>query len=169
MPAARSGPKVAKLTSKLRDDLCEKLKQGQTIEGATGLVGIHRSTFYDWLERGHAARAFREQGKAVPRNELAYLHFVDAVELARNHGEGWLHEKALEAIANPKEGGRWQGYVTLLERTRPDRWRRRASSEYAPKVADAPPSVFTFDPQKLSNDELRQLEVLLEKAQPREE
>jgi hypothetical protein len=154
-----------KMTVKLVDELCDLFRKGITIEGATGIVGIHKSTYFDWRERGNAARALREQGKPVPRHELPYLHFVDKVDLARNYGEGWLQQQLLEAIADPKTRGQWQGYMTMLERTRPDRFRRRAAAEY---IAQKPqtPAEFTFDPQKLSNDELDSLQVLLEKARP---
>lgn len=158
-----------KFTPQTRAAICDRLRKGLTVEGATGLAGIHRDTYYGWLEKGNAARALRDQGKPVPRRELPFLHFADDVDLARAHGEGFLTERALEAIANPKDFGRWQGYVTLLERTRPDRWRRRASTEYAAVKADTGRAEFTFDPTKLTNDELEELRGLLTKAAPRED
>jgi hypothetical protein len=158
----------SKLTPQLSAKLCHYLERGHTIEGATGMVGIHRDTYYGWIEHGHAARVLRAQGRPVPRAELPYLAFTDAAELARNYGEGWLFEQMLEAAeggAKDKHLKRWQAYMTALERTRSDRWRRRAAAEFVAQK-DAAPAMFTFDPEKLSTDELAELGVLLAKAAP---
>lgn len=158
----------SKLTPTLQKALCGYLERGHTIEGATGLVGIHRDTYFSWMDRGNSARTLRDQGKPVPRLELPYMTFADAVGLARNHGEGWLTEQVLEAAeggAKDKHLKRWQAYMTMLERTRSDRWRRRAAAEFVAQK-DAAPAMFTFDPEKLSTDELAELGVLLAKAAP---
>lgn len=153
---------AARLTPQLTAKLCGYFERGHTIEGGAGLVGIHKTTFHRWMRRGEDARAVLEEGLDVTAEDRRYARFVDAVELARAHGEGWLHERALEAMANPKDFGRWQGYVTLLERTRPDRWRRRASSEYAEPHGAKPAR--QLDVTKLDRAERAQLRELLAKA-----
>lgn len=154
----------SKLDADLRERLCGYLGRGHTIEGATGLCGIHRDTYYGWLERGREARTLRLQGRPVPRAELPFLALLDAVELARNHGEGWLFEQMLDSDRTV-----WTKFATALERTRPDRWRRRSSTEYTTQPASATPIMFTFDPEKLNTDELDALRVLLAKAAPLED
>lgn len=153
-------PAVSRLTPKLRDELCEKLKRGHYKLAACSLVGIHRDTLLKWETRGRQARALREEGLAVPRRELPYLQLLEAIEFATDFGEGWLMEQALNAIENPKDA-RWQGYVTILERSRPDRWRRRASTEYAKPPEGRPGRGVDFE--KLSPQQRAALkEILLE-------
>lgn len=153
--------RAAKLTPKLIESLCEHLKQGQPQRAAAALVGIHRITLIRWMNRGRLARSQRDEGVPVKRSDAIYLTLLDEIEYALDYGEGWLMQQALEAIKDPK-AGRWQGYVTLLERTRPDGWRRRSSAEYAGEKGQPP--VKPIDVGNLDRTERAQLRALLEKA-----
>lgn len=171
MAARRRAGAPSKLTAALRDELARLLGRGHTINGACGLVGIHKSTYFDWIERGSIERMKLEKGTPLNHEERGYVLFADAVELARDHGEGWLFEQMLEAAegsASDKHLKRWQAYMTALERSRPDRWRRRAAAEFM-QERNAPPAMLTFDPEKLDTEELRQLQTLMAKAAPSEE
>lgn len=158
-------PPASKLTPTLVDELCTYLRRGHYVLSACAFVGINRATYYRWEGHGKDARALQTEGRPVPKALDAYLDFLDRVEIARDYGEAWLAEMTLKAAANPRDHGRWQAYMTMLERSRPDRWARklrdpRAGDDGKPKT---PPLI---DPSKLSDDELDTLEGLLEKAQP---
>lgn len=155
------GP-ATRLTPKLREELCDLLRRGHYKLAACAYVGIHKDTLNTWENRGKRARALREEGLPVPRTETPYLQLLTAVEHAIDYGEAWLMERALEAIGNPKDHGRWQGYVTILERSRPDRWRRRASAEYADGDKGKPRA--RLDVSKLTASDRAALRELLEKA-----
>lgn len=154
---------AAKLTPKLRVDLCELLRKGHYIHSACAHVGISRSTYKNWNARGLDARAMREEGHPVKRADLPYLEFVEATELARDYGEAWLVERTLEAAANPRDHGRWQAYMTILERSRPDRWARRSRDGGKDPV---PAAGGVLDVSKLEPAKRRQLRQLLAELAP---
>lgn len=152
----------AKLTPAVHKSIVSDIERGQYIVAACAKAGIHRDTFYAWIERGQLARADREAGKRIAKTEQPYLDFLEATELARDAGEAWLVDQLLDAAADPKGRGQWTAYMTLLERTRPDRFRRPQQVQ----PTGGSPATLTFDPKKLSADELDQLEQLLVKARP---
>lgn len=154
----------AKLTPALLERICWYLQRGHYKQDAAAMAGIHRDTLNTWEQRGRRARAERDEGVDPNPTEVVYIGLVDAVEFSLDYGEGWLMEQALDAMQNPRER-RWQGYVTILERSRPDRWRRRASSEYAEKEKTPRQRL---DVSKLSKAERAELRELLLKAQPDE-
>lgn len=115
--AAMTGRGKAKLTAKLRNELCDHLRTGMPIVFACARVGIHKTTYFKWVRRGEDARALVEEGHDVAADERAYAVFVDSVELARNFGGGWLYEQLLAAPANI-----WQKYSAAIERQFHDVW-----------------------------------------------
>lgn len=123
----RTGRFVSKLTPALTERLCEHLRRGHYIEPACAAVGIHRDTYRAWRDKGRDAEALRQEGRPVPATQQAYLDFLDATEDARAFGEHWLVEQALQAAEN--KSATWTAYVTILERSRPERWRRRGQLE----------------------------------------
>lgn len=153
------------ITPQQREQLCDLLKRGHYLESACSYVGIRKERHYDWLERASIARADKLQGKKLTAAQQTFIEYADAVEIARSYGEAWLVEQLLHAAADPKGKGQWTAYMTVLERTRPDRWRRPPSMPQGPSS----PATLTFDPQKLSADELDALEALLIKAKPGEQ
>jgi hypothetical protein len=120
----RWGGQNARLTDEVRDQICELLRRGHYLQSAAAHVGIGRRTLYGWLERGNEARVALDRDGSVAAAEPPYVEFADAVELARDFGEAFLLEQAQAAIRDPKNG-RWQGWLTILERSRPQRWQRR--------------------------------------------
>jgi len=161
MARAKTGRYVTTLTPKLADELEQLLRRGHYVTSACAFVGIHRDTFYGWQERGHAARVLRDQGRPVPVRERRFLVFVDRVEAARDYGEAWLVEQTLAAAQNPREHGRWQAYMTVLERSRPGRWARRPRLEHSGPDGKPIPLVHQLDLSKLDSDERDALKTLL--------
>lgn len=158
---ATAGPGKSKLTVPLIGALCVHLREGQPQRAAAGLVGIHRVTLIHWLNRGRQARSVRDEGVEVAQAELIYLRLLEEVELALDYGEGWLMQQAVQA-SQGKIKARATDFVMLLERTRPDQWRRRSSSEYVDRGKDAPAR--RVDVAKLDREEREQLSALLAKA-----
>ena len=170
-PQTEARPRPANqtiLTPELIAELCDHLARGHYVLSACAYVGISRKSFYTWESHGKDARALQTEGRKVPAAQQVYLDFLDAVELARDYGEAWLAEMCLRAAQNPKDHGRWQAYMTILERSRPDRWARwsRGKTPENPHQPKQPPLI---DPSKLTDDELDQLEGLLAKSQPEQE
>lgn len=98
-----------KLTSELQAEIVRVLRGGAYVEDACGYVGIHKGTFYDWMERGHAG-------------EELYADFTDAVEKARS--EAVIRNVA---IVQKAADDSWQAAAWWLERTRPDQYGRRTN------------------------------------------
>lgn len=156
------------LTSALIEELCDKLARGHYVLSAAAGVGVGRRSFYNWESKGKDARALATEGRAVPKAMLIYLEFVEAVELARDYGEFWLTEQVIESAAGKQAHlKKWQAFMTILERSRPDRWARwsRGKTPEDPQGGKPP----LIDPAKLTDEELDQLEGLLAKAQQSDE
>lgn len=123
-----TGRYQGKLTPTLRERLCEQLRRGHYVEPACAAVGIHRDSYTAWRERGRDALALREEGRPVPAALRPFLEFLEATEAARAYGEWWLVEQALEAAEAKRPT--WTAYITILERSRRERWRRPSSAEF---------------------------------------
>lgn len=90
-----------KLTEQLQTDLCEHLKIGNTIEAACVLVGICPETFYEWYNRGEAAR-----------NGI-YSEFSNTIKKAKSSVEDHHIRRIFQGEKN------WQASAWWLERTNP--------------------------------------------------
>lgn len=120
MPVPRRlGPKSA-LTAKLLDELCGHLETGMPVVFACARVGIHRATYYKWLEKAADVRALQEEGHPVTAAQAKLVASADRIELARNYGGGWLYEQLLQAPANI-----WVKYSCALERQFHEFWSTR--------------------------------------------
>src|SRR2546425_12106758 len=101
-----------KLTKEIQEHIVAAIRSGNYADAAADSAGIHKATYYRWLERGEsdakADRPFRD--------------FRDAIKKAE--GEAEVHAVALIRQAMPDN---WQAAMTWLERRYPDRWRRRDS------------------------------------------
>lgn len=157
-------PAVSKFSDELAKQLCDYLRRGHPKRSACALVGIHRDTCTNWENRGRRARSRREEGLRVTAAEAKFERFVDDVEQAYDYGEGWLFEQMLDAAAGGKDTylKRWQAYMTALERSRPDVWRRRTSAEYVEQ--GKPGKRPSIDVSRLSGDERSELRELLLRA-----
>lgn len=105
------------------DAIVEALRRGLYVEDAAALVGIHRSTAFDWLARGEEWLAVEDE--KIPDAERPYADFAVAVETARSEAV----EVALGSIRRAADEGQWQAAAWFLERTRPGRYSRMERRE----------------------------------------
>lgn len=112
------------LTAALQDQIVMHLASGAFYDETAAAVGIGRTTFYSWLERGRRARDKAENGGDLDPNEVAFHGFAEAVEQAR--GRAQVHAHATIRAAMPRH---WQAAAWYLERTNPRRYARRTWSE----------------------------------------
>ena len=101
----------SKLTDNSQQVIVDAILLGMYQEQAALLAGIHRGTFYRWMERGQTG---------LPEDE-PYRDFRDAVEKARAEAEA----RKLKAIHIAADTGTWQAAAWWLERSFPKRWGRK--------------------------------------------
>lgn len=113
-----------KLTPGVQRQMCRDVEAGNFLEIAAELSGVGRSTVFHWI-------ALADGG------DPQYLDFRDAVKGARAKAEA-------RAVAAIQKAGRrtWQANAWFLERSFPERWRRRDAREdpeleYARRDAEA--------------------------------
>jgi hypothetical protein len=107
------GPgRPSKLTTERRDLFVSAIKEGNYVEVAAAVAGIHTSTVYNWMARGREAKTgeFRE--------------FFDAVKEA----EAFAERTAVGQVrrAGAIDTRNWAAAMTFLERRFRDRWARPA-------------------------------------------
>lgn len=155
-------PKVA-FTPETVEALCEQLKQGIPKVYAAGYVGIHRDTLHNWEQRGKHAAAKLAEGAKLTAGEQAFLDAAEQLQLARDYGVAWLMHQILLAASGEKglHLKKWQAYMTVLERTHADDFRRKSSSEYVDRDKQGGSRL---DVSKLEPDERAVLRGLLQKA-----
>ena len=95
-----------KLTKKLIETIAEYIEKGATVEATCKIVGIHKSTYYDWLSKA-------EEGKKGLISD-----FSDAIKKAEGEAE-------YKAIASIFESDNWQAKAWYLERKHYDRWGKK--------------------------------------------
>jgi hypothetical protein len=148
LPAAGGAP--SKLTPDRRVAICDAIRAGVRPEIAAVYNGVGARSYYRWMALGRAADA-----------EPSYVEFAEAVELALAE---WEARDVLLIGEAAKED--WHAAAWRLERRLPKVYGRRERHE----IANADEGPFritagpTFDPDKLSVDELEQLLALTEKA-----
>lgn len=71
-----------KLTPELNEQITKYIEAGNYIKIACRMVGISRSTHYNWMERGKKALELEEKGKKVPESEKVYLDYLDTIKKA---------------------------------------------------------------------------------------
>jgi transposase len=98
-----------KLTGDLIERITRLIGDGNYIEVACAAVGIGKTTFYRWLERGEKA----ETG--------VYRDFWNAVKKAEAESES----KYVGVIRDAANSGTWQAAAWWLERRYPDRWGKK--------------------------------------------
>jgi hypothetical protein len=147
-PSAGGAP--VKLTPQRREAITDAIRAGVRPEIAAAYNDIGARTYYRWMQLGRAADA-----------EPMYVDFVEAVEVALAE---WEARDVL--LIGEAAKGDWHAAAWRLERRLPKVYGRRERHE----IANADESPFrisagpTFDPDKLSVDELEQLLALTEKA-----
>ena len=103
----------SKLTDELQDEIVSYLKTGNYVETVCALVGISKSTFYSWLNKGKNSTRSNE-----------YSRFADAVE----HAQAWAEARLVALISKQAEKA-WQAAAWLLERQHPSKWSRNRKEE----------------------------------------
>lgn len=97
--------------SKLTPELVRKAEQllaaGNYTTTVCDFLGIDRSTWYKWLEKGRKA------------NRGLYFDFFNTIKRAEAESEVRAVTGILKAGAN-----QWQAFAWFLERKFPERWRR---------------------------------------------
>lgn len=119
-----------KLTLELADRLVQLLSAGNYVAVACREVGISRTLFYQWLDRGasHAAR------------DLEYRELRDRVE----HAQAQAEARNVAAIAAAAREN-WQAAAWLLERMYPERWGKTSVRLREQLAEDAPPPAAPVD------------------------
>jgi phosphoribosylcarboxyaminoimidazole (NCAIR) mutase len=98
--------------------LLRHLADGNYVETAVRAAGISKQTFYNW----------KEQAK---QGNVAAIALMDAVEKAQAEAESGI-------VADVRKAARkeqfWAAGITLLERTRPERFGKRSDENSVPKI-----------------------------------
>jgi transposase-like protein len=97
-----------KLTPEIQERIVELLKAGNYVETACAVVGIGRTTYYDWMKKAEESTRANK-----------YTRFHDAVRQAK----AWS-EARLVAMINKHAEKIWQAAAWMLERKYPERWGR---------------------------------------------
>lgn len=145
-----TGGAPLRLTPDRQAAICDAIRAGVRPEVAAVFNGVGARTYYRWMSLGRAADA-----------EPVYVCFVEAVELALAE---WEARDVLLIGEAAKED--WHAAAWRLERRLPGVYGKRERHE----IANAEEGSFrisagpTFDPDKLTTDELEQLAALTEKA-----
>jgi hypothetical protein len=152
--AAKKTPAIGgaslKLTPQRQSGICDAIRAGVRPEVAAMYNGVGARTYYRWMSLGRAADA-----------EPVYVEFVEAVELALAE---WEARDVL--LIGEAAKADWHAAAWRLERRLPKVYGKRerheiANGEEGPfRIAAAP----TFDPDRLTVEELEQLLALTEKA-----
>ena len=98
-----------KLTPTVIEKICDALRGGNYRETAAAYAGVGRSTFNDWMQRGHDAKSG------------IYRDLVDAVEKALADSEA----RNIAMVEKAAAAGDWKAAAWYLERMFPGRWGRR--------------------------------------------
>jgi len=106
-----------KLTAEVQEEILRGIRAGAYPEVAAQRVGVSRTAFYEWMQRGRQARKAGEGG--------LYADFADAVEEAKGHAE----TKAVAVVLKAADKS-WRAAAWWLERTRPQRYRPRQTVEH---------------------------------------
>src|SRR6266566_27568 len=98
MAAADGSPfrfgRPTKLTPFVRETIGVFVKDGNTFANAARLVGIGRSTHFEWMRRGRDARDRRAAGGHIGKADLKYIDYVETLEAA----DAWSEANAVEVI-----------------------------------------------------------------------
>jgi hypothetical protein len=106
------------LTPTVADAIVECVRAGNYANVSAAAAGIHKTTYFAWMNRGEAASEALSRGDPVEDSELAFADFHDRVRQAEAEAE-------MAAVASVREAkGGWQAHMTYLERRFPARWRR---------------------------------------------
>lgn len=170
------------------DKLCQALQLGVTYASAARLAGMSRRTLHRSLLRGQAAADKAEDGELLDEVDAWWAEVHQHVSLARARAEFDMvasirragigrevqvvvghDDRGLPVTRTEHIGGDWRATGFILERRFPEHYSRQSYGSPPeipqPAVVDITPDADAqVDLSKLSRDELRQLEALLDRA-----
>ena len=111
----------SKLTPEVRELVASFVRDGAALDVAAVVAGVHRSTLFDWMRRGRAARDRVEAGERINASERRFVDFLDAIDQARADAEA----SAVQVVRNAIRREDLRAAQWYLERAHPDRWGRR--------------------------------------------
>jgi hypothetical protein len=117
----------ATLTAELTTRIVELVQAGNYVETSAKAAGIHKSTYYSWMNRGEAAAEAEGRGDPVSDDDAAFADFYRQVSQA----EGVAEAEAVAAVRAADKG--WQAHMTYLERRFSSRWRQQSGVRYVKK------------------------------------
>lgn len=112
------------LNHTLTERIVELVQAGNYIETAAKAAGIHKSTYYSWMNRGEKAAEAQSKGDPVSDDEAAFADFYNQVSQA----EAVAETNAVAAVREADRG--WQAHMTYLERRFATRWRQQSGARY---------------------------------------
>lgn len=117
-----------KLNKTLEEEIVKFLQLGNYVETVCAMVGLSKSTFYDWVKRGarESDRVSKDGRLRIRKDERKYVEFSYAVKKAMAHSE--VRDVALIGKASEKN---WQASAWRLERKYPERWGRKDNHDVA--------------------------------------
>ena len=127
-----SNGRPTKLTPAVHDAIVGMTREGNYAEVSAQAAGISGPTFWRWMKRGE-----EEPGSI-------YERFREDILKARAEAEN----EAIKIIKGAALDGTWQAAAWYLERSKPERWRLRQTTEMTGK--DGGPIE-----QKITGDEAR--------------
>lgn len=142
--------RTTKLTPETAAKITDAIRAGVWIRQAAEHAGISESSLYYWLERG------KNPDEPDPR----YSEFLEAVTRARAESEA-----TAVAVLRRHMPDDWRAAAFYLERSFPERWRRREAIEHT--GANGGPVQTNVNLRALNAEQLEQLEQLLRAADTR--
>jgi hypothetical protein len=137
-----------KLTKELQDEIVKYLRLGNYVETVCAMVGINKTTFYDWMKQG--ARAERKSNKMAK--------FSNAVKQAMSTAE--ITDLAIIQQAAKKQ---WQAAAWRLERRHPKKWGRKDFIGEAEIPVEAEEDTTGMNLRDLALDDLERIEEIIQK------
>jgi hypothetical protein len=115
-----------KLTPALHEQIVEAVRAGNYLKTAAEAAGVPESTVRTW----------RDQGKAAyeANTDSPFLAFYLDYTKAEAEAEKTFLADLVAALRGKQQN--WAGYMTILERRRPEHWKRREVVETQEKPAE---------------------------------
>jgi len=101
------------------------LRAGAYIDDSCKSVGISTTSFFNWIARGKVQRERQAAGLQTQSDEIPFLEFLEAIEIA--DAEGIIGH--VMNIDNAAKNGAWQASAWILERKQPKKWGRSDRTE----------------------------------------
>jgi len=101
------------------------LRAGAYIDDSCKSVGISTTSFFNWIARGKVQRERQAAGLQTQPDEIPFLEFLEAIEIA--DAEGIIGH--VMNIDNAAKNGAWQASAWILERKQPKKWGRSDRTE----------------------------------------